>query len=133
MVDDRPIAQTGSILRYIDTLAGSNSKDGVTAAQADAAFEAAQEMPMAQIYVAVNLMEEAEAKATARAFKAALPQYLQHWAESLGNKKFFHGKFLSYPFHWMHAGAVHRCRGCRLPVHGHTNDSTTSKSHAQCA
>lgn len=96
MVDERPIAQTGSILRYIDSLAGSNSEDHVTAAQADAAFEAAQEMPMAQIYVAVNLMEEAEAKETARAFKAALPQYLAHWAGNLGNKPFFHGKFLSY-------------------------------------
>lgn len=51
---------------------------------------------MAQIYVAVNLMEEPEGKETARAFKAALPRYLAHWAGNLGSKKFFHGKFLLF-------------------------------------
>lgn len=92
LVDDRPIAQTGSILRYIDKLSGANIEDEITAAQADSAFEAAQEMPMAQIYVAVNLMEEPEAKEAARAFKAALPKYLEHWSGNLGARKFFHGK-----------------------------------------
>jgi glutathione S-transferase len=93
LVDNQPIAQTGSILRYIDKLTAQTDKDDFTSAQADSAFEAAQEMPMAQIYVAVNLMEEAEAKETARAFKAALPQYLANWTKVLGSKQFFHGKF----------------------------------------
>lgn len=111
LVDERPIAQTGSILRYIHNLAFVNSKDHVATAQADAAFEAAQEMPMAQIYVAVNLMEELEAKETARAFRAALPQYMAHWAQSLGNKKFFHGKLL--PSLW-DTSVVHSCLGCMV-------------------
>jgi hypothetical protein len=91
LVGDRPIAQTGSILRYIYQIAGRPEKDPVLLAQADSAFEAAQEMPMSQIYVAVNLMEEAEAKDVARSFKAALTQYLRNWTKLLGQNSFFHG------------------------------------------
>ena len=84
------IAQTGSILRYIARLADKD--DGsLRGAQADAAFEATQEPPMAQIYVAVNLMEEQLAKSTAGKFKAALPRYLQNWTRALGGHKYFHG------------------------------------------
>jgi len=60
-------------------------------AQADSAFEAAQEMPMAQVYVAVNLMEETEVRESAKAFRDCLPEYLFNWSKVLGAHKFFHG------------------------------------------
>jgi glutathione S-transferase len=90
--DDRPISQTGSILRYISHIGGKDVQDAVLAAQADSAFEAAQEMPMAQVYVAVNLMEEAELRESAKVFREALPQYLTNWSKLLGSKHFFHGE-----------------------------------------
>lgn len=90
-VDEVPIAQTGSILRYLSRISGRDGEDPVRAAQADSAFEAAQEMPMAQIYVAVNLMEETEVRESAKAFQDCLPEYLINWSKVLGNQKFFHG------------------------------------------
>lgn len=95
-VDEEPIAQTGSILRYLSRISGRDGEDPVRAAQADSAFEAAQEMPMAQIYVAVNLMEETEVRESAKAFQDCLPEYLINWSKVLGNHKFFHGDTPGY-------------------------------------
>lgn len=96
-VDEKPIAQTGSILRYISRISGRDGKDAVRWGQADSAFEAAQEMPMAQIYVAVNLMEETEVRESAKAFHDCLPTYLHNWSKVLGSDVFFHG--VSYAVH----------------------------------
>lgn len=89
-VDGQCVAQTGSILRYISQLAGK-AGHGISGAQADAAFEAAQETAMAQIYTAVNLMEEPLARSTAAKFRAHLPQYLTNWTHALRQGPYFHG------------------------------------------
>ena len=90
-VDGVQIAQTGSILRYISRRAGQEASDPVLAARADAAFEATQAMVLSQIFAAVNLMEERQAKAAAEKFGAALPQALKNWTQALGAEPFFHG------------------------------------------
>jgi microcystin degradation protein MlrC len=89
-VDGQKISQSGSILRLICRLAGKDGDDPILAARADSAFEAAQEMAMAQIYVAVNLMEEAQAKEVASKFKSKLPRYLENWSKLLEDP-YFHG------------------------------------------
>ena len=89
--DGQKIAQTGSILRYISRLTRKDGPDPIRAARADSAFEAAQEMPMSQIYVAVNLMEQDRAVQTAAKFNKALPAYLRNWARLLEDMPFFHG------------------------------------------
>eukprot|EP00892_Ulva_mutabilis_P008569 jgi/Ulvmu1/6084/UM027_0062.1 len=95
-VDGLPIAQTGSILRYLSRISSNAIEDPVRAALADSAFEAAQEMPMAQVYVAVNLMEETELRESAKAFLECLPEYLVNWSKILGDQKYFHGDAPGY-------------------------------------
>lgn len=93
-VDGLPIAQTGSILRYLCRISGNDAEDPIRGALADSAFEAAQEMPMAQVYVAVNLMEETEVRESAKAFLECLPEYLINWSKILAEETYFHGAFV---------------------------------------
>lgn len=90
-VDGVKVAQTGSILRYISRASGKDAVNPLNAARADSAFEATQAIALSQIFVAVNLMEEAQARAAAAKFKAALPQSLKNWHRLLGDAAFFHG------------------------------------------
>jgi hypothetical protein len=90
-VEGEHIAQMGSILRYISRMCRKDGPDPIQAARADSAFEAAQEISMTQVYVAVNLMEEDQAKQTALKFKAALPRYLKNWSKILDGTAYFHG------------------------------------------
>jgi glutathione S-transferase len=94
-VDQHVLAQTGSIMRFIADISGK-ANHSIKGAQADSAFEAAQETNMTQIYVAVNLMEEEVAKAVAAKFKGQLPKYLTHWSRLLMDDKFFHGVLAIY-------------------------------------
>jgi hypothetical protein len=77
-------------MRCIAELSGK-ADHSIRGAQADSAFEAAQETNMTQIYVAVNLMEKDAAMTAAAKFKARLPRYLTNWTRLLMDKKYFHG------------------------------------------
>lgn len=90
-IDGRKVAQTGSIMRLLSRLARKDVADAVQASIADSAFEAAQEVPMAQIYVALNLMEKEQAMHTAAKFKNSLPRYLANWTKILDQTAFLHG------------------------------------------
>eukprot|EP01024_Parvocaulis_polyphysoides_P045335 TRINITY_DN4238_c3_g1_i1.p2 TRINITY_DN4238_c3_g1~~TRINITY_DN4238_c3_g1_i1.p2 ORF type:complete len:245 (-),score=35.51 TRINITY_DN4238_c3_g1_i1:180-839(-) len=95
-INDRMLAQSGSIVRYLASEYGVVPKDPMEAAFCDSLYESSLELLLSGTYgkniaQIANLLEGAQLKQAVEEFYQNWVPYLEDWSRILGEKKFMCG------------------------------------------